>query len=173
MGNEAGRGPVAGCHLAARSIINQRPRAFPGARALLNFIATQFSTAIHEAAHTVVRHVRGPWCGVPPQRWRRENSIWPAGCAFLTFSPISTNRRTATEASGNSSTQKSLPGERRAVTGIEGREAALLGRLRDIGQKVHTLGAAQALLLPSLTLLVGSRDECKATVSAYCFAPCL
>jgi hypothetical protein len=170
MGNEAGRGPVAGCHLAARSIINQRPRAFPGARALLNFIATQFSTAIHEAAHTVVRHVRGPWCGVPPQRWRRENSIWPAGCAFLHVQPDL--RRTASEASGNSSTQKSLPGERRAPTGIEGREAALLGRLRDIGQKVHTLGVTQALQFPNLTLLVGSRDECKATLSAHCFARC-
>jgi hypothetical protein len=46
-------------------------------------------------------------------------------------------------------------------------QAALLGRLRDIGQKVHTLGAIQAPLFPSLPLFVGSRDECKATIIAH------
>ncbi|OPH83249.1 hypothetical protein B2M20_08175 [Nitrobacter vulgaris] len=41
---------------------------------------------------------------------------------------------------------------------------------RFVGQKVHTLASVQAFLFPSLTLLVGSRDECKATLSAHCFA---
>ena len=65
----------------------------------------------------------------------------------------------AGEVTSNSRPSLTLPATRQLFT-------------RFIGQKVHTLASAQALLFPSLTLLVGSRDECKATLSAHCFARC-
>src|SRR6478672_434820 len=62
----------------------------------------------------------------------------------------------AGEVTSNSHPSLTLPATRRLFT-------------RFIGQKVHTLASAQALQFPSLTLLVGSRDECKATLTAHCF----